>query len=68
LSGKREQLYQEGYRYLRRYGKWMRYQEYRAVGLPLGSGGDGGGVQNGVHPTVEAIGDALEGVRAYALE
>jgi hypothetical protein len=38
LSGKREKLYQEGYRYLRRYGKWMRYREYRAVGLPLGSG------------------------------
>jgi hypothetical protein len=38
LSGKRAQLYEEGYRYLRRYGKWMRYQEYRAVGLPLGSG------------------------------
>ena len=38
LSGKREQLYQEGYRYLRRYGKWRRYQGYRAVGLPLGSG------------------------------
>jgi hypothetical protein len=38
LSGKRAKLYEEGYRYLRRYGKWMRYQEYRAVGLPLGSG------------------------------
>jgi hypothetical protein len=38
LSGKREKLYREGYRYLRRYGKWMRYREYRTVGLPLGSG------------------------------
>ncbi len=38
LSGKRAKLYGEGYRYLRRYGKWMRYQEYRALGLPLGSG------------------------------
>jgi hypothetical protein len=38
LCGKREKLYQEGYRYLRRYGKWMRYREYRALGLPLGSG------------------------------
>jgi hypothetical protein len=38
LSGKRAKLYGEGYRYLRRYGKWMRYQEYRAVALPLGSG------------------------------
>jgi hypothetical protein len=38
LSGQREKLYQEGYGYLRRHGKWMRYQEYRAVGLPLGSG------------------------------
>jgi hypothetical protein len=38
LSGQRAKLYREGYRYLRRHGKWMRYQEYRAVGLPLGSG------------------------------
>jgi hypothetical protein len=38
LSGQRATLYQEGYRYLRRYGKWMRYRDYRAVGLPLGSG------------------------------
>jgi hypothetical protein len=38
LSGKRDKLYQEGYRYVRRYRKWMRYWEYRAVGLPLGSG------------------------------
>jgi hypothetical protein len=38
LSGKREKLYREGYKYLRRYGKWMHYGEYRAVGLPLGSG------------------------------
>jgi len=38
LSGQRATLYEEGYGYLRRYGKWMHYQEYRAVGLPLGSG------------------------------
>jgi hypothetical protein len=38
LSGKQQQLFQEGYRYLRRYRKWMRYGEYRSVGLPLGSG------------------------------
>jgi hypothetical protein len=38
LSGQREKLYQEGYRYLRRHRKGMRYRDYRAVGLPLGSG------------------------------
>lgn len=38
LSGQRQELYQEGYRYLRRYRKCLRYWEYRAVGLPLGSG------------------------------
>jgi hypothetical protein len=38
LSGQQEKLYREGYRYVRRYRKWMRYWEYRAVGLPLGSG------------------------------
>jgi hypothetical protein len=38
LSGGRQELYREGYRYLRRHGKWMRYRDYRAVGLPLGSG------------------------------
>ena len=38
MFGKREKLYREGYRYVRRYRKWMRYWEYRAVGLPLGSG------------------------------
>jgi hypothetical protein len=38
LSGKRQELYQEGYGYLRRYRKWMRYWYYRSVGLPLGSG------------------------------
>jgi hypothetical protein len=38
LSGKQAKLYQEGYSYLRRHGKWMHYWEYRAVGLPLGSG------------------------------
>lgn len=38
LSGKRAQLFEEGYRYVRRYRKGMRYGEYRSVGLPLGSG------------------------------
>jgi hypothetical protein len=38
LSGKREELFQEGYRYVRRHRKGMRYWEYRLVGLPLGSG------------------------------
>jgi hypothetical protein len=38
LSGKRQKLYQEGYGYLRRYRKCLHYWEYRAVGLPLGSG------------------------------
>jgi hypothetical protein len=38
LSGRRQRLYQEGYGYLRRHGKWLRYQEYRRVGLPIGSG------------------------------
>jgi hypothetical protein len=38
LSAASAKLYDEGYGYLRRYGKWMRYRDYRAVGLPLGSG------------------------------
>jgi len=38
LCGKRQQLYREGYRYLRRHRKWLRYWEYRSVALPLGSG------------------------------
>jgi hypothetical protein len=38
LSGRRWQLFQEGYRYLRRYRKWLRYWEYQRVGLPIGSG------------------------------
>jgi hypothetical protein len=38
LSGQRQKLYQEGYRYVRRYRKWMRYWDYRSVGLPIGSG------------------------------
>jgi hypothetical protein len=38
LSGQRQQLFQEGYRYLRRHRKWLRYGEYRRQGLPIGSG------------------------------
>lgn len=38
LSGRREKLFQEGYQYLRRHGKWMHYWEYRRQGLPIGSG------------------------------
>ena len=38
LSGRRQKLFQEGYRYLRRHRKWLRYQEYRQEGLPIGSG------------------------------
>jgi hypothetical protein len=38
LSGRRQKLFQEGYQYLRRHGKWLRYQEYRRLGLPIGSG------------------------------
>jgi hypothetical protein len=38
LSGSREKLFQEGYQYLRRHGKWLRYGEYRRLGLPIGSG------------------------------
>jgi hypothetical protein len=38
LSERRQKLFQEGYRYLRRHGKWLRYQEYRRQGLPIGSG------------------------------
>jgi hypothetical protein len=38
LSGRRQELYQEGYRYLRRHRKWLRYLEYRKQGLPIGSG------------------------------
>lgn len=38
LSGRRQQLYQEGYRYLRRYSRCLRYWEYRRQGLPIGSG------------------------------
>jgi len=38
LSGRRQQLFQEGYQYLRRHGKWLRYGEYRREGLPIGSG------------------------------
>ena len=38
LSGKRERSFGEAYRYLRRHRQWLRYGEYRAVGLPIGSG------------------------------
>jgi hypothetical protein len=38
LSGRRHELFEEGYQYLRRHGKWMHYWDYRRVGLPLGSG------------------------------
>jgi hypothetical protein len=38
LSGRREKSFQEAYRYLRRHRKWLRFWEYKAVGLPLGSG------------------------------
>lgn len=38
LSARRQKLFQEGYRYLRRHRKWLRYQEYRQEGLPIGSG------------------------------
>jgi hypothetical protein len=38
LSGRRQKLFQEGYQYLRRYRKWLRYHEYRSLGLPIGSG------------------------------
>jgi hypothetical protein len=38
LSGRREKAYLKAYNYLRRHRKWLRYWEYKAVGLPLGSG------------------------------
>jgi hypothetical protein len=38
LSGRRQQAFTAAYRYLRRHGKWLHYWEYKAVGLPLGSG------------------------------
>jgi hypothetical protein len=38
LSGRREKAYVKAYNYLRRHRKWLRYWEYKAVGLPLGSG------------------------------
>jgi hypothetical protein len=38
LSGRRQKSYGKAYRYLRRHRKWLRYWEYKAVGLPLGSG------------------------------
>jgi hypothetical protein len=38
LCGRRQKAFTAAYKYLRRHGKWLRYWEYRAVGLPLGSG------------------------------
>jgi len=38
LSGRRQELFQEGYLYLRRHGKWLHYWEYQRQGLPIGSG------------------------------
>jgi hypothetical protein len=38
LSGRRQKAFAAAYQYLRRHGKWLRYWEYKAVGLPLGSG------------------------------
>ena len=37
-SGRREKAFAAAYGYLRRHRKWLRYWEYRAVGLPIGSG------------------------------
>jgi len=38
LGGRRQKAFAAAYHYLRRHGKWLRYWEYKAVGLPLGSG------------------------------
>ncbi len=38
LGGQRQKAFAAAYQYLRRHGKWLRYWEYKAVGLPLGSG------------------------------
>jgi len=38
LCGRREQSFAKAYNYLRRHRKWLHYWEYKAVGLPLGSG------------------------------
>jgi hypothetical protein len=38
LRGKKRQEFTKAYRYLRQRMKYMRYAEYRAVGVPLGSG------------------------------
>jgi hypothetical protein len=37
-SGRRQESYGKAYRYLRRHRRWLRYWEYKAVGLPIGSG------------------------------
>ncbi len=34
----REALFWKGYRYLRKHAPWMRYEQYRRQGLPIGSG------------------------------
>lgn len=38
LRGKRQAAYWSAYGNLRRHGTWMRYVEYRRLGLPIGSG------------------------------
>jgi hypothetical protein len=38
LGGRRQKGFEAAYKYLRRHRKWLRYWEYKAVGLPLGSG------------------------------
>jgi hypothetical protein len=38
LSGRREKAFREAYHYLRRHRKWLRFWDYKRVGLPLGSG------------------------------
>jgi hypothetical protein len=38
LSAARQQQYARAYRYLRKHRKYLRYAEYRRVGVPLGSG------------------------------
>ncbi len=38
LCGRRQKSYAKAYRYLRRHRQWLHYWEYKAVGLPIGSG------------------------------
>lgn len=38
MSARRQEAYGKAYRYLRRHRKYLRYWEYKAVGLPIGSG------------------------------